>query len=64
MAKKTSLPVAKLSKQALDREKRWQAEDDLRTLQRADEIKKDTKRMKAAECCAKEQVAALQKVLK
>jgi hypothetical protein len=32
---------------------RWEAEDDLRTLQRADEIKRDPKRLKRAEKHAK-----------
>ena len=43
-------------------EKKWQAEDDLRTLQRAAEIRKDKGRLAAARKCAKEQMAALQKV--
>lgn len=37
---------------------RWQAEDDLRTLIRAEEIKKDKKRLANARKAAKEQLAA------
>lgn len=37
-------------------DKKWQAEDDLRALQRAEEIRKDKERMKAAKDCAKEQM--------
>jgi hypothetical protein len=38
----------------------WRAEDDLRTLLRAAEIKKDPKRLAAAKAKAKEQMQALQ----
>lgn len=38
----------------------WRAEDDLRTLLRAAEIKKDHKRLAAAKAKAKEQMQALQ----
>lgn len=38
----------------------WQADDDLRTLARAEEIRKDSKRFKAALAKAKEKIAALQ----
>lgn len=40
----------------------WQAEDDMRTLVRAMEIKRDPKRLAAAQACAKkklEEVAAV-----
>ena len=40
----------------------WQAEDDLRALARAEEIKNDPKRYKAALAKAKEKIAALQDV--
>lgn len=43
-------------------EKRWRAEDDLRTLQRAEEIKADRSRLSGAQKHAKAQVAALTKV--
>ena len=38
-------------------EAKYQAEDDLRTLTRAIEIRKDPKRMKAAQSLAKEKLA-------
>lgn len=41
---------------------RCQAEDDLRTLQRACEIRKDPKRLKAAQELAKEKLEELAKV--
>lgn len=43
-------------------EDKWRAEDDLRALQRAEEIRADKSRMKAAKCCAQEQIKNLQKV--
>ncbi len=45
-------------------EKKWRAEDDLRTLQRAKEIENDKARMQAAKSIAKEQKAALEKICK
>ena len=41
-------------------EKDWQAEDDMRTLARAEEIRKDPKRLKAALTKAKEKIDELQ----
>jgi hypothetical protein len=41
---------------------RWQAEDDMRTLQRAREIIADNKRKAAAQAMAAEQLSALQKL--
>lgn len=38
---------------------KWQAEDDLRTLQRALEIEKDSKRLKAAKALAKEKLVEM-----
>lgn len=38
----------------------WQVDDDLRTLARAEEIKNDPKRYKAALAKAQEKIAALQ----
>lgn len=46
-----------------DREKKWQAEDDLRTLQRAKEVESDKARMKAAKALAQEQMNTLKKCL-
>lgn len=43
-------------------EKRWRAEDDMRTLMRADEIKADRARMKACADHAKKQASAVAKV--
>ncbi|WP_260675329.1 hypothetical protein [Comamonas aquatica] len=42
---------------AMDKE--WQAEDDMRTLVRAEEIRKDTKRLKAAQAMAKKRADEL-----
>lgn len=39
---------------------KWQAEDDMRTLARAEEIRKDSKRFKAAVAMAKEKVKELE----
>lgn len=47
---------------AISEDKKWQAEDDLRTLQRAQEIQKSRSRLSAAKRIAKEQVDALKKV--
>lgn len=44
--------------------KRYQAEDDLRTLQRAEEIGRDKSRLSSASSLAKEQMSALQKIAK
>lgn len=45
-----------------EREKKWRAEDDIRTLQRAEEIKRDKARMSYAKKCAAEQIKALKNV--
>ena len=42
---------------AMDKE--WQAEDDMRTLVRAEEIRKDTKWLKAAQAMAKKRADEL-----
>ena len=44
---------------SVDQDK-WQAEDDMRTLARAEEIRKDSKRFKAAVAMAKEKVKELE----
>ncbi|BEP34336.1 hypothetical protein GmRootV59_13100 [Variovorax sp. V59] len=46
----------------LKTEEDYRAESDLRTLAQAEEIRKDSKRMKAALAKAKEKIAALQAV--
>lgn len=43
-------------------EKRWRAEDDLRVMQRAEEIKADSSRLAEAKRLAQTQVKALTKV--
>ena len=43
-------------------ERDWQAEDDLRTLQRAIEIEKDPKRYAAAKKLAKEKLAEIKEI--
>jgi hypothetical protein len=43
-------------------ETRWRAEDDMRTLMRADEIKADKARLKACAEHAKKQASAVSKV--
>lgn len=53
-----------MSKEDEEREARWRAESDLRTLVDAEEIKKDSKRMAAAKKMGREQAAALRKVAK
>lgn len=61
---KSTLPVAEISspaprrqtKEDIELEKRWRAEEDLRTLQRASDIKKDKERMKCMQDYAKEQM--------
>lgn len=42
----------------------WQAEEDLRTLMRAEQIEADPKRLKAAQALARKQLAATRAVLK
>jgi hypothetical protein len=50
------------TKEDQERERRWRAEEDLRTLQRAREIEKDRSRVSACKSLAREQIAGLQKV--
>lgn len=50
------------TKEELAERKRHMAEDDIRTLQRAEEIKKDKERMKAAKQVAKSQMQELKKI--
>lgn len=45
-----------------DREKKWRAEDDLRALQRAEEIRRDKSRMSEVKKCANEQMKALKNI--
>lgn len=62
---KSSLPVASTAEVSYKptaedkaRERRYRAEEDLRTMQRADEIKKDKDRKSAMQELAKEQLKA------
>ena len=43
-------------------EERWRAESDMRALQEAEAIKRDPKRLKAAQDCAKEKLLGLAKI--
>lgn len=52
----------KPSKEEIAERKRYMAEDDIRTLQRAEEIKKDKARMSAAKQVAKSQMQNLKKI--
>ena len=45
-------------------DKKWQTEDDLRTLQRAAEINKDAKRLAACKALAKDKLGELQAIAK
>jgi len=45
-------------------EKSYQAEDDMRTLKRAEEIRRDTKRMSAAQECAKKEIETTKTVMR
>lgn len=45
-----------------DRERKWQAEDDLRTMQRAKEIEGDKSRVAAMKNLAQSQMADLKKI--
>lgn len=44
------------------RERKYRAEDDIRTMQRAEEIRRDKERMKAVKDVAKEQMNGLKKI--
>lgn len=50
--------MAKINKE----EQRWQAEDALRTLQRAEQIRKDKKLMASVRTVAKEQMQSIQRI--
>ena len=43
---------------------KWRAEDDMRTLARAEEVKRDPKRLAAAKKMAREKLAELQTIAK
>lgn len=52
--------MAKASITSIPSDTDWRAEDDMRTLAHAEEIRKDPKRLKAALAKAKEKIAELQ----
>lgn len=76
MAKKKGLPVASAKpipvkivsepstsvKQSDEREKRWRAEDDMRIMTQAEEIRKDKERVKAMKQVAKQKMNELKKI--
>jgi len=55
---KTSAPI-KVSQSAKAEMRKWEIESDLNTLKRADDIRKDAKRMRDIENLAKEQIKVL-----
>ena len=52
------------SKSSMDQERKWRAEDDLRTLRRAAEVQADKGRVRDAQKIAKQEFAALERVIK
>lgn len=55
------MPIARQPRMTAE-ERRWRAENDLGTLEQAEEIKKDKTRLAAARAAAKRKLAALSKV--
>ena len=55
--------IQMIPKNAAAQEKKWQAEDDMRTLTRAKEIEGDRARMAAAKRVAEEKIKEMQKVV-
>ncbi|WP_233130323.1 hypothetical protein [Synechococcus sp. 1G10] len=55
---------ATLSRQERAERVRWQAEDDLRTLRRAEEIRSQPSRLKVVQKIATEEMQALEKIKK
>lgn len=45
-----------------EEDKKWRAQDDLRALQRAEEIRADKSRMSAVKSCVSEQLKTLKKI--
>lgn len=62
-AKKSNTIMA-VSRPSKAEENKWRAEDDARTLMRAEEIKRDASRIKAAKAQAKKQMEELARVVK
>lgn len=61
---KKKAPALKVSGPSMQDQSKWQAEDDARTLMRAEEIKRDSARIKAAQAQAKRQMEELSRVVK
>lgn len=59
-----SKPVPTMAHKMDSDEKKWRAEEDLRTLMRAEEIKRDRSRMSVVKAMAKKQAMAADKVAK
>jgi len=49
---------------AIAMEKKWQIEEDARTLKRAEEIRRDPKRLESAKKMASEELTAMKSVMK
>lgn len=64
MAKKSSNAIASYAGPSTAEQKRWQAEGDLQTLLRAEEIQKDKPRLAAARRLAREQLKAAEEATK
>ena len=60
--KKTSTPAAAIGMN--HDEAKWRAEEDMRTLARAEEVRNDPKRLAAAKKMAREKLAELQAIAK
>ena len=58
------MAVPAISKTYAAQERRWKAEEALRTMQRVEEIKRDTGLMRDARALAKQQMQSLAKVAK
>lgn len=56
--------IIQASRPSKSEENKWRAEDDARTLMRAEEIKRDPTRIKAARSQAKKQMEELARVVK
>lgn len=54
--------MAKTKPVAMSDDSKWRAESDMRTLAEAEAIRRDPKRLKAAQKCAAEQLDAMQDV--
>jgi len=63
-AKKKASTTQNIGMPSKQEQAKWQAEDDARTLMRAEEIKRDGARIKAAQAQAKKQMEELARVVK